>query len=72
MANALTVKIKRSDGKTEEVSLADAIAIYERRKSEATDDLERMHCDNRIDQLRLKWKKAMGGKVSRTTKAKKK
>lgn len=68
----LTVKIRRSDGKTEEVSLADAIAIYERRKADSKDEIERLHCDNRIDQLRVKWKKAMSGKVTRTTKLKKK
>ena len=64
---SLTVKIRRSDGKTEEVTLADAIAIYERRRNEATDDLERLHCDNRIDQLRVKWKKALSGQVKKST-----
>ena len=64
---SLTVKIRRSDGKTEEVTLADAIAIYERRRDEAKDEIERLHCDNRIDQLRVKWKKALSGQVKKST-----
>ena len=65
MTAPLKVKIRRSDGKTEEVTVADAILIYERRRDAAVDENEKLHCESRIEQLRTKYKKTLGGKVAR-------
>ena len=61
----MKVKIRRSDGTTEEVSIAEAILIYERRRDAATDEVERLHCERRIVDLRRRWQKSLK-KVTRT------
>lgn len=69
MSISLKVKIKHQDGTTEEVTVADAILIYERRLQKAKNEHERAHCEYRISQLRARWKKAMRGKVERRTRS---
>lgn len=60
----LTVEVIRSDGRREQVSIADAITIYERRLKEAEE--EAAHCQQRIDELRKKWNKSLKGRVLRS------
>ncbi|HVO31092.1 MAG TPA: hypothetical protein VMV18_10160, partial [bacterium] len=57
----LTVEIRHSDGTREEISLADAILIYEKRRDAAKDERERRHCEQRIADLQKRWKKALRG-----------
>jgi hypothetical protein len=61
----LTVKIRRRDGTSEEVTLAEAILVYERRRDASSDARDREHCQRRIDQLQARWKQAVHGKVDR-------
>ena len=61
----LTVEIRHSDGRSEEISLADAILLYERRRDEASNDVERLHCQRRIEELQARWKKALRGGTKR-------
>lgn len=59
MARLLTVEIRHSDGRSEDVTFADAILIYEKRRDAAKDDVERLHCQRRIEDLQSRWKKAL-------------
>ena len=62
-----TVAIVHSDGRREEITLADAILLYERRRDAATSDVERLHCQRRIEDLQSRWKKVLRG-AARVTK----
>lgn len=55
----LTVEIRHRDGRREEISIADAIVLYEKRRDAAKDERERRHCQARIDDLEKRWKKAL-------------
>ncbi len=63
----MKIKVRRSDGSTEEVTIAEAILIYERRRDAAKDELERLHCERRIVDLRRRWQRSLK-KVTRTRK----
>lgn len=65
---SLKVKVRRHDGTTEWVSVADAILVYERRLAAAKTEDERTHCEKRIAELKRRWKKALKeGTVERQT-----
>lgn len=63
----MKIRIRRSDGKTEEVTIAEAILIYERRRDATKDEIERLHCERRILDLQKRWQKSLK-KVTRTKK----
>ena len=65
----LTVEVRHSDGRSEEVSLVDAILIYERRRDAAANEVEKLHCQRRIEELQARWKKALRGTKRAQTKS---
>jgi hypothetical protein len=58
------VEIVRSDGSREAVPIADAIAVYERRRDEAREQME--HCEQRIEELKKRWERGLKGRVLRS------
>ena len=60
----LRIEVERSDGTREYVNLSDALAVYERRKEVALEEIA--HCDKRIADLHKKFRQALKGRVLRS------